>query len=269
MKRLSFMKPPWGNIAALTVYGQEVSLEELLRWMKIHQVTSMFEGKRDDLLLHWWQAENQIDISGDTLQTELEFFREERELYLEEELFAWMDDHGIGEEELVELLLTRIRPQLARASFTRQQVEAYYINHMLRFETVELYQLVTEEEGAALELRLQLEEESLPFQMLALEHSIDAQTKPACGYLGHRKREELRPEWEAAVFGAQEGQVVGPLQGELGYCLLLIARKHKPVLDEELEQIIREALYEEWLDDARKRAPVAYPLWSLLKKAEE
>jgi len=258
-----------GTAPAVEVDDREVSVTDWLRRMKLRGADEALNELRDDLLRQRWMEQRGLDVPEERLYEALTILRQSLELYLEEELLAWMERNGLDEDGLIEFLMSDLRADAIRESFTRAQVEQHYAENRLRYETAELYQIVTREEGEARELLLQAVEDGVPFPLLALEYSIDESSRAACGYIGARKREHLTPDWEAAVFGAQPGQIVGPLEGELGFYLVKVAGKRQPILDAELERQIRDELYTAGLENLRERTPVNYPIWNLLKRVEE
>jgi parvulin-like peptidyl-prolyl isomerase len=112
----------------------------------------------------------------------------------------------------------------------------------------------------AFELRAQILEEGADFYALARRYSQDAATRPSGGYVGKVPRKSLSAAVEAAVFGAKAGDLVGPLKVDRGWHLLKVEDLHPAVLDETTRQTLRTALFEEWLNDRRRKAEIQIPL---------
>ena len=66
---------------------------------------------------------------------------------------------------------------------------------------------------------------------------------------------------EAAVFGAQPGQTVGPIKTYAGWQLVKLESIHLAKLDEPLREKIKSLLFEEWLASERRKAKISIPLF--------
>jgi parvulin-like peptidyl-prolyl isomerase len=83
------------------------------------------------------------------------------------------------------------------------------------------------------------------FANLAETFSSDHSTSHRGGDLGYRKRGQLLPEFDSAVFAAQPGDVIGPLESQHGYHILKVFEKIQEgyqLLDEQLKNRIRDEL---------------------------
>jgi parvulin-like peptidyl-prolyl isomerase len=66
--------------------------------------------------------------------------------------------------------------------------------------------------------------------------------------MGLVHRADLRPEIEAAVFGAQVGEVVGPFKGARGYHLYLVDGRVPAQLDAETQTAIVNELFCDYIE---------------------
>ena len=84
--------------------------------------------------------------------------------------------------------------------------------------------------------------------------------------MGKHSREELAPAVAAAVFGAPEGAIVGPLEmkREGEYLLLRVERQLPAVLDVATEAFIREQLVQDRLKQLELESEVDIALWDSL-----
>ena len=97
------------------------------------------------------------------------------------------------------------------------------------------------------------------FHLLAMEHSLDEETKHLGGYVGKLTRAGMTGEVEAAVFQAQPGEVIGPIKTEKGYNLFKVTDVHSPTLDEVRDQV-QMALFMNLLAKLRAEAEITYPV---------
>src|SRR5262249_3989339 len=124
-----------------------------------------------------------------------------------------------------------------RNAIPASQVAAYFAEHRAEFERVELYSIRVATREQAQELYAQITEEGANFHVLAMEHSTDEATRPVGGYVGRLARKDVTAAIEAAVFQAQTGDIVGPLQTEHGYNLFKVSAVHKADLEAERDGI--------------------------------
>ena len=97
------------------------------------------------------------------------------------------------------------------------------------------------------------------FETLASEYSIDTANKDSGGALGFFGRGQMVPAFEEAAFGAEIGKVVGPVETDYGYHLLIVDEKVEAVeatLEDKKEEV-RDTLLDQkiqsqvttWLDE--------------------
>jgi len=99
------------------------------------------------------------------------------------------------------------------------------------------------------EIRAQLEQ-GANFGEVAIQQSTDAASAQNGGDLGcfERPHSQSRSEFETAVFTAREGELVGPVDSELGQHILVVYRHNAPrvpTLDEAYADIERELALEQ------------------------
>ena len=97
------------------------------------------------------------------------------------------------------------------------------------------------------------------YEALASEYSIDTSNKDSGGALGFFGRGQMVPAFEEAAFTAEVGKVVGPVETDYGYHLLIVDEKVEAVeatLEEKKEEV-RDTLLDQkiqsqvttWLDE--------------------
>jgi peptidyl-prolyl cis-trans isomerase D len=69
------------------------------------------------------------------------------------------------------------------------------------------------------------------------------------------KRSEMEATMEAAVFGARAGDVVGPFKTDAGWRLVRVEALHPAKLDETTGEEIKSWLFNEWLNEQRRKMP--------------
>jgi parvulin-like peptidyl-prolyl isomerase len=252
------------EIIALRVNGGEISLDEVLKLARIHNSLPALDEKIEVELLKQAAKELNIEVTDEDLQAAIDQFRLNQGLYSASDTTAWLKRAGIELDDLEDLFAAKIIGGKIRGTISRDAIEKYFSENILSFESALLSCLVMAEEGEIQELKYQIEEEGADFNSLAREYSIDESTRLAGGFMGRVARSALEPETEAAVFGASEGETIGPFQADQGYQLIKIEKKEKPALTENTIEFIKDILYSQWLSNRRRKAAVEVVLWEQL-----
>jgi peptidyl-prolyl cis-trans isomerase C len=106
------------------------------------------------------------------------------------------------------------------------------------------------------------------FAKLAKEHSQDPGSAENGGDLGCLGKGETVPEFEQAAFGAEQGEIVGPVQTEFGYHILQVTdvKPEQTRSLQEVESQIRSQLatekqseaFNKWIEEQKKERDVKY-----------
>ena len=106
------------------------------------------------------------------------------------------------------------------------------------------------------------------FAKLAKEYSQDPGSAEQGGDLGCLGKGETVPEFEKAAFGAEQGEIVGPVETEFGYHLIEVTevRSEETRSLEEVEPQIRDQLvatkrdeeFQAWIEEQKKKRDVKY-----------
>jgi peptidylprolyl isomerase len=93
-----------------------------------------------------------------------------------------------------------------------------------------------------------LADEPEAFAEMAREHSV-AETREQGGVIGKVPRGSLKPDLEARVFNAREGELLGPFASPDGalHEIFCVNARHPATLDPDTTAEIRRVLREEWL----------------------
>jgi parvulin-like peptidyl-prolyl isomerase len=144
-----------------------------------------------------------------------------------------------------------------------EDVAAFYEeNRETRYNTAEARHILVETEDEATGILERLEDGE-DFADIAQEESIDTGSGAQGGDLGEFGRGQMVPEFEEAVFDADIGEVVGPVETQFGFHIIEVVERNEPEL-EDVEDEIREELaqgeegeaVQEWLAERRAEAEV-------------
>lgn len=249
-----------GDEPGIVVNGEVVTVAEVLAGAKFAGDLGFVRKARDAALIRQEAEQRGIEVSAEEIQESANAFRAARSLHGSRETLAWLSANYLSVEEWEEGLEQELLTRHVRDAVVGKRIEEYFAQHLLSHEGVELSQLLVRDEDLASELALQIAEEGADFHALARRHSLDRDTRRAGGYRGMARRGELPPAAQAAVFGAAEGEVVGPFRAREGWWLLKVEKLHPAVLDGALRERLAEELFEEWLGVRREQAEIQIPL---------
>ena len=93
------------------------------------------------------------------------------------------------------------------------------------YERVDADHILVSDEASAVEIKAMIENGEVSFAEAATRYSIDTGTAASGGALGEFRRGEMVPEFEDASFDATPGVLVGPVESQFGYHLILLNNK--------------------------------------------
>ena len=190
-----------------------------------------------------------------------------------------LKQNNITEEELRDdlretLPVQKVQEKVAgNAEPTDEEIQKFYEqNKEAQFTTPEQrcvrhILFAKDQEQKAEDVKKQLED-GADFAKLAKEYSQDPGSAENGGDLGCLGKGETVPPFEEAAFGAEEGEIVGPVKTEFGYHILEVTdvKSEQTRSLQEVESQIRSQLSQEeqsqafskWLDEQKKQRNVKY-----------
>lgn len=243
----------------LTVNGHPYPVKEALRRSMYQSENRFVDICISEILIREYAAKHEISNTVEELQVAIEEMRYDKGLESKEKFLHWMKTKGqnllsIQNEMDYQLLRNKVRDNIPD-----KEVEAYFAEYQLEFDKVELYSIRVNTQEKAEELLAKIEEEGENFHLLAMEYSEDEESYLQAGYIGEVGRSSVTAEIEAAIFAAQEGDIIGPVKTEKGYNLFKIGDVYPSSLEEATEEI-RDKLFEKLEAQLLTEAEIKYPL---------
>lgn len=248
------------NPVLVTVNGDQFEMREALRRSMVDGEEKILDEFISELLIRQYAAQNNISNSIEELQVAANERRYQSGLESVEKLQQWLRNNHQTLLSLQNDIDYQLLRNKVRGSIPDQEVEAYFAEHQLEFDRADLYSIRLDNQHKAEELYAKITEDGENFHLLAMEHSLDEESKPKGGYIGKLRRDELSAEIEAAVFKAQPGQVIGPIETEKGYNLFKVGAVYPANLAEEKDNI-QFLLFEKLLTRLRAEAKITYPIF--------
>ncbi|MEO1181433.1 MAG: peptidylprolyl isomerase [Cyanobacteria bacterium J06636_28] len=189
-----------------------------------------------------------VTISDPEIQAEADRFRHQMKLESAKDTIQWLEDQLITAEEWEEGIHRRLLTQKLAKHLFEHEVPTYFMQNKLNYEKVILYRIVVRNAPLAQELFYQITEAEISFYQAAHQYDTSERRRFHCGYEGTLSRRELTPDMAAQVFGSQPKDVLGPIQSEEGYDLLMVEDFLDAELTEEIQTQILNQLFNEWLN---------------------
>ena len=184
----------------------------------------------------------EIQVVGDQL-------RREKRLEKAADTIAWLVDQMISVEDLEAGIRDRLLAQKLAEHLFSKEVEKVFVQNRLQFDQIILYQIVVTKPQLAQELFYQIQEGEISFFDAAHLYDIDENRRHLCGCEGKVYRWGLKPDIAVAVFSAQPGEVIRPIETERGYHLFLVEKFLPAELTPQRYQEILHNMFNEWLSN--------------------
>ncbi|AFY49425.1 parvulin-like peptidyl-prolyl isomerase [Nostoc sp. PCC 7524] len=196
------------------------------------------------------QVAEERGITVTTEEIEAEANRQRREKRLEKaaDTMAWLADQLVTPDDWEIGIRDRLLSQKLAHVLFAEEVEAFFIKNKLDFEQVILYQIIVNSEKLAQEIYYQIEDGEISFYEAAHLYDINYTRRQKCGYEGKIYRFNLQLNIASVVFRSQPQELIGPLQTEQGYHLLMIKELLPAELTPEKYRELLNNMFHKWLD---------------------
>ena len=241
-----------------TVNSKFIDVKEAIRRSIKHE-DGFLEDAIKELVIREYAEKKGIFNTDEELQVAADELRYQRGLESVEKLNQWLKAKRLtilSVENGIDYQLLRNK---IKNSISDDEVKAYFLEHELDFEKVELYSIRVDSKEKAEEIYARITDEGENFHVLAMEYSLDDKSRPMGGYVGKVSRNDLSAEIESAVFSAEAEEITSPIKTEKGYNLFKVATFYSANLNEQKE-VIRFKLFDRIVAKFRAEATISYPL---------
>ena len=200
-------------------------------------------------ILEQWGADLGIEVTDEDIEAQREELIEQ--LGGQEAFDQAVAESGLSDEDIeLQLRQRALQDKIAEevgtdAEVTDEEIAAFYEqNADARFgERAHARHILVEERSEAEDLLAQLED-GADFAELAQEHSTDPGSGAQGGDLGEFGRGQMVPEFDEAVFSAEEGDLLGPIETQFGFHIIEVLELIEGQELSEVEDEIRAELEE-------------------------
>lgn len=242
----------------VTVNDKAIEMREALQQSHFDN-EDFLNNTIENELIRQYAAQHTIANTDEQLQVAADEWRYQLGLEAVDKLNVWLKSNHQTALSLQNALDGMLLRNKVRNAIPPSEIEAYFADHRSAFDRVELYSIRVETLEQAQELSAQITEEGANFHVVAMEHSTDEETRPRGGYVGTLARSDVTAAIEAAVFQAQAGDIVGPLQTDNGYNLFKVSAVHKADLEAERDGIQLQ-VFADLVARLKAEATIHYPV---------
>lgn len=257
------------EISLVRVNGIEVSLNQIVRQLGVADKLDFFSSFARRELVRQLAIREGVVVKPEDIQRDVDNWRYQYRLERVEDTEAWLVSRGITLGDVAEDAQARRMERALSDKIAEGRIEPYFAQHTLDFDEAEVNWIFHRDRGVIDEIGLQAIEEGGDFCAMAREFSQDERTRPAGGYLGRVRREQLPKGIAARLFAAAPGEILGTEKAPGGFALYMLQRNFPAILDDRVSNEIRNILFSQWLQREFQRAEVHYPIWESVKESRE
>lgn len=234
-----------------------INSTDIIREIKLScQIPGIIEGIVTRKIISAAAAEKGIKVTLEELQQAADNIRLINKLHHAEDTWTWLQKYSLSLDDLEEIAYTNVlSAKLAQHLFTNS-IEPFFVEHLLDYAGVIMYEVVLEDQDLALELFYALTEDEISFSEIAREYIQEPELRRCGGYRGILYRKDLKPEISAAVFAATPPQIIKPIISSKKAHLILVEKIIQPQLDNVIRSQILSDLFSEWIKQQIKEIEV-------------
>lgn len=248
------------DIVATEVDGKTISFEDILKTARSAGNLGFLKASLITLLTNDTAVAEGISVSDEDLQTAADNFRQQNDLQSASATMDWLKSYSMTEDSFEDRLRSVIFEDKLKRKVIDGQQEKYFAENSTDFQSAVISQIVLNDENLANEIISQIEDEEDDFTNLARQHSIDPVAKATGGFIGEVKRAELSPTVQAAVFGASDGSVVGPVKTDAGFHVIKVETLNDSLFNDDVKHHITNVLFNNYMNEKLGKLSINWKL---------
>ena len=258
-----------GDLSIVRVNGIHVSMNQIARLLGVADKLDFFSSFARRELVRQLAIREGVVVKPEDIQRDVDNWRYRHRLERVEDTEAWLVSRGITLGDVAEDAQGMRMERALSDKIVEGRIEPYFAQHTLDFDEAEVCWIFHRDRGVIDEVGLQAREDGEDFCAMAREFSLDERTRPAGGYMGRLRREQLPKGIAARLFAGTTGEIFGPQKAPGGFALYMLQRIFPAILDDRVSNDIRNILFNQWLQREFQRAEVHYPIWESVKENRE
>lgn len=210
-----------------------------------------------------------LSVTETELQQAADNFRLRNGMASTEQTQQWFRREAITAEDFATGLERDLLVEKLRRKIADPQIESTFNDQTARFARVRLRRMLVATEPEAREVMDAVSSGKTTFADAARLRSLDVATKGTGGDAGIARRLDLGNPLGDAIFAAEPGKMVGPVQAGQGFLLFLVEEFLPAELDETVTNGLRREIFDQWLRNELSVAPIEFPLLQQLSAGQK
>lgn len=227
--------------------AESVSLVDAVRIGRFERKLDWLEKAVNGAVVRRVAQTRGIKISDQDLKPLIEAWRQQYRLSRPEDVTAWLAHCRLSLEDLELCLTEKALEQKLIELEILPQIEPFFKRNRLEYDQVCLGRLKVSSQALAQEVMAQIVDDGTDFAILARLYALTPDMGFNAGYVGWKYRAELSTEIATAVFGSEDGDIIGPFRQGDGWEIFKIHTIKRATLDEPTARLIQDRLWEEWI----------------------
>jgi parvulin-like peptidyl-prolyl isomerase len=209
-----------------------------------------------------------LGVNDQELQQAADNFRLRNGMASAEQTTQWFQREAITSDDFAAGLERDLLVEKLRRAIADPRVQDVFNQNTTRFARVRLKRLLVGTEAEAREVIDAVANGRSSFEDQAKQRSLDLVTKNVGGEAGIVRRVDLAQPLGDAVFGAEVGKLVGPVQAGQGFLVFRVEEFLPAELDEGVKNGLRKEIFDAWLRQELSRSPIQFPLLEALNAGQ-
>ena len=210
-----------------------------------------------------------LSVNDQELQQAADNFRLKNGMASSEQTTQWFNREAITADDFAAGLERDLLVEKLRKTISEPRLQEVFNANTARFARVRLKRMLVATEAEAREVIDDVANGRTTFEEAAKNKSLDLITKNAGGEAGIVRRVDLQGQLGDAVFSAEAGKLVGPVQAGQGFLIFRVEEFLPAVLDEAIKTGLRKEIFDAWLRNELSRAPIQFPLLEALAAGQK
>ena len=201
-----------------------------------------------------------IEVTPAQLQQQMDAFRRTRRLHSIAAVQDWLDRSRLSQADLEDLLESAAAGSILRQRLTESKVEAHFEAHRSDFDIARIAQVGFDDRNAALRALEAVRSGTCDLYGAALANfqSTRSRASMSAVELRHLMRRGAELALRQAVFEAEPGNVVGPIDCDVHFIVAHVLEILPATLDASTRRAIEQMLFDDWLKQRHASAQIEW-----------
>jgi parvulin-like peptidyl-prolyl isomerase len=209
-----------------------------------------------------------LSVNDQELQQAADNFRLRNGMASAEQTTQWFQREAITADDFAAGLERDLLVEKLRRAIADPRIQDVFNQNTARFARVKLKRLLVATEAEARDVIDAVANGRSTFEDQAKQRSLDLVTKNVGGDAGIVRRVDLAQPLGDAIFGAEIGRLVGPVQAGQGFLVFRVEEFLPAELDEGVKNGLRKEIFDAWLRQELSRSPIQFPLLEALNAGQ-